>query len=66
MTLIENIEKLKSDYVDRCNNCRMCSHVDCSMCYVVAECPCDSCLMRYIVGDLSELLRKAKEGKEEC
>lgn len=61
MALIENIEKLKSDYVDKCSKCRKCSHVDCSMCYVVMECPCDDCLMRFIVGDLSELLRKAKE-----
>lgn len=61
MTITKSIENLKSKYVDACNKCRKCSHVDCCMCYAFMNCPCDDCLMRFIVGDLSELLMKAKE-----
>lgn len=49
MTLIENIEKLKSSYVDTCTMCTKCS--------------CSECLMTSIIDDLSELLREAKESE---
>lgn len=59
MTIIKSIEKLKSKYVDACNRCTKCSRVDCSLCM---GCPCiEDCLMPEIIGDLSELLRIAKE-----